>query len=108
MIDITNAKWDLSKEEKSVIKWLDDNEYNGKILKQYVSKTVFEISKDGITDNFELPQGIDFKQIKSYMEQFQKNWNMLCELKKLRQMKNQVNNKNLLLSFCCPVPINTI
>ena len=93
MIDITNAKWDLSKEEKSVIKWLDDNEYTGKILKQYVSKTVFEISKDGITDNFELPQGIDFKQIKSYMEQFQKNWNMLCELKKLRQMKNQVNNK---------------
>lgn len=93
MIDITNAKWDLSKEEKSVIKWLDDNEYNGKILKQYVSKTVFEISKDGITDNFELPQGIDSKQIKNYMEQFQKNWNMLCELKKLRQMKNQVNNK---------------
>lgn len=93
MIDITNAKWDLSKEEKSVIKWLDDNEYNGKILKQYVSKTVFEISKDDITDNFELPQGIDFKQIKSYMEQFQKNWDMLCELKKLRQMKNQVNNK---------------
>lgn len=93
MIDITNAKWNLSKEEKSVIKWLDDNKYNGKILKQYVSKTVFEISKDGITDNFELPQGIDFKQIKSYMEQFQKNWNMLCELKKLRQMKNQVNNK---------------
>ena len=44
MIDITNAKWDLSKEEKSVIKWFDDNEYNGKILKQYVSKTVFEIS----------------------------------------------------------------
>lgn len=90
MIDITNAKWDLSKEEKSVIKWLDDNEYNGKILKQYVSKTVFEIFKDGITDKFELPQGIDAKQIKNYMEQFQKNWNMLCELKKLRQMKNQL------------------
>lgn len=84
MIDITNAKWNLSKEEKSVIKWLDDNKYNGKIFKQYVSKTIFEISKDGITDKFELPQGIDFKQIKSYMEQFQKNWNMLCELKKLR------------------------
>ncbi len=90
MIDITNAKWDLSKEEKSVIKWLDDNEYNGKILKQYVSKTVFEISKDGITDKFELPQSIDSKQIKNYMEQFQKNWDVLCELKKLRQMRNQI------------------
>ena len=90
MVDITNAKWDLSKKEKSAIKWLDDNGYNGKILKQYVSKTIFEISKDGITDNFELPQSIDSKQIKNYMEQFQKNWNMLCELKKLRQMKNQL------------------
>lgn len=90
MIDITNAKWDLSKEEKSVIKWLDDNEYNGKILKQYVSKTVFEISKDGITDNFELPQSIDAKQIKNYMEQYEKNWDVLCELKKLRQMRNQI------------------
>lgn len=93
MVDITNAKWDLSKEEKSVIKWLDDNGYNGKILKQYVSKTILEISKDGITDNFELSQGIDSKQIKNYMEQFQKNWDMLCELKKLRQIKNQVKNK---------------
>lgn len=90
MIDITNAKWDLSKEEKSAIKWFDDNEYNGKILKQYVSKTVFEISKDGITDNFELPQSIDAKQIKNYMEQYEKNWDVLCELKKLRQMRNQI------------------
>lgn len=90
MIDTTNTKWDLSKEEKTAIKWLDDNGYNGKILKQYVSKTVFEISKDGITDNFELPQSIDAKQIKNYMEQFQKNWDVLCKLKKLRQMKNQL------------------
>lgn len=84
MIDTTNTKWDLSKEEKSVIKWFDDNGYNGKILKQYVSKTVFEISKDGITDKFELPQSIDSKQIKNYMEQFQKNWDVLCELKKTK------------------------
>ena len=90
MIDTTNTKWNLSKEEKSVIKCFDDNGYNGKILKQYVSKTIFEISKDGITDKFELPQSIDAKQIKNYMEQFQKNWDMLCELKQLRQIKNQI------------------
>ena len=88
MIDIKDTKWDLGKEEKAAIKWLDNNGYNGKILKQYISKTIFEISKDGITDKFELPQSIDSKQIKNYMEQFQKNWDMLCELKKLRQMKN--------------------
>lgn len=60
MIDTANAKWDFSKEEKYVIKWFNDNGFNGKIIKQYVSKTIFEIEKDNIVDKFELPQGIVF------------------------------------------------
>lgn len=47
MIDISNAKWDFSKEEKYAIKWLNENNFDGKIIKQYISKTVFEISRDG-------------------------------------------------------------
>ena len=87
MIDTTNAKWDFSKEEEYVIKWFNDNGFNGKIIKQYVSKTIFEIEKDNIVDKFELPQGIVFNSISSYMKQFQKNWDMLCELNKLRQLE---------------------
>ena len=87
MIDTTNAKWDFSKEEEYVIKWFNDNGFNGKIIKQYVSKTIFEIEKDNIVDKFELPQGIVFNSISSYMKQFQKNWDMICELNKLRQLK---------------------
>lgn len=89
MIDTTNAKWDFSKEEKYVIKWFNDNGFNGKIIKQYVSKTIFEIEKDSIVDKFELPQGIVFNNISSYMKQFQKNWDMICELHKLRQLKRE-------------------
>ena len=85
MIDTTNAKWDFSKEEKYVIKWFNDNGFNGKVIKQYVSKTIFEIEKDNIVDKFELPQGIVFNSISSYMKQFEKNWDMICELHKLRQ-----------------------
>ena len=73
MINISNAKW------------FNKNGFDGKIVKQYVSKTIFEISKDGILDKFELPQGIIFKNIKAYMEQFMKNWDMYCELYKLRK-----------------------
>ena len=87
MIDTTNAKWDFSKEEEYVIKWFNDNGFNGKIIKQYVSKTIFEIEKDNIVDKFELPQGIVFNSISSYMKQFQKNWDILCELNKLRQLQ---------------------
>ena len=85
MIDTSGAKWDFSKEEKYAIEWLNKNGYNGKIVKQYISKTIFEIEKDGVTDKFELPQEIEFKNIKGYIEQYKKNWEMLCELQRLRE-----------------------
>lgn len=88
MIDISNAKWNLSKEEKYAINWFEDNGYDGKIVKQYISKTIFEVFKDGITDKFELQQGIAIKNIKAYMEQYKKNWSMLCELHRLRRESN--------------------
>lgn len=84
MIDISNARWDFSKEEKFAIKWFEENGYSGRIIKQYISKTIFEITKDGITDKFELPQGIVIKNIKGYMEQYRQNWDLLCELHRLR------------------------
>ena len=83
-IDTSNAKWDFSKEEKFVIKWFEENGFTGKIVKQYVSKTIFEISKDGITDRFELLQGVVFKNIKRYMEQYRRNWSINLELRDLR------------------------
>lgn len=85
MIDITNAKWDFSNEEKYVIKWFDDNGYDGKIVKQYVTKTIFEISKDGVSDRFELPQGIVITNLDGCMAQFKRNWEMLCQLQQLRK-----------------------
>lgn len=89
-IDISGAKWDFSREEKYVIKWLEDNGFTGKIVKQYISKTIFEIAKDGITDRFELPQGIVFKDIRGYMEQYKKNWELKLQVIELR---NEVNRR---------------
>lgn len=87
MIDISKAKWNFSKEETYAICWLNEHGFDGKIEKQYIIKTVFTISKDGITEKFELPQGVKFNVI-SYMEQFSRNWDMLCELQKLRKQTN--------------------
>ena len=92
MIDISNVKYDFSKEEEYAIKWFNDNGFDGKIIKQYVSKTIFEISKDGMTNKFELPQGIAFKNIKGYMEQYRQNWNLLCELQILREKIKKGDN----------------
>lgn len=85
MIDVSRAKWDLSKEEKYAINWLNENGFDGTLEKQFVSKTIFTIAKDGVTDKFELTQGVKNMKMAHYMEQFKKNWDMLCELTKLRQ-----------------------
>lgn len=34
----------FSKEEKFAIKWFEENGYTGRIIKQYISKTIFEIT----------------------------------------------------------------
>ena len=85
MIDTTKQKWDFSKEEKYAIDYLNEHGFSGELKKQYISKTVFSICKDGIQDFFELPQGLKKMDIKKYMEQFSKNWGILVELVKLRE-----------------------
>ncbi len=81
MIDTLNAKYDFSKEEVYVIQWLNDNGFNGKIVRQSTGKTVFQIEKDGTEDKFELPQGVVYKSIEKYMEQFRKCWELIVKTK---------------------------
>ena len=85
MIDTSNAKWDFSKIEEYAIKWFNENGFDGKIEKQYLSKTIFTVSKDGVADKFELHQDIKIKSIKKYIDQYMVNWNRLVELNELRK-----------------------
>ena len=40
---------DLNKNEKVAEKYFKDNNFEYKVLKQYLSKTVYELKKDGLT-----------------------------------------------------------
>ena len=89
MIDIKNAKWDLSNEEKYAIKWFNENGFDGVLEKQYLSKTIFSVSKDGQTDKFELPQGYKGMKMGKYMEAYKASFAMKCELEILRKTAAQ-------------------
>lgn len=84
MIDLTNQKWDFSKEENYAVNWFKNHGYNLRLEKQYINKTIFTIEKDGVSDKFELPLGKNL-HMATYMAQFQKNWEILCELRKLQK-----------------------
>lgn len=85
MIDMSKAKWEISKEEKYAAQWFEDNGFDAVLEKQYISKTIFTVTKDGVSDKWELPQGLPKINLKKVMEQFKTNWDMLCELQRLRK-----------------------
>lgn len=82
-INVKNAMWELSSEERYAIDWFGENGFTGTLDKQYMSKTKFTVCKNGITEQFELPSEIG-SNIEAYMEQFSHSFDQLCELKRLR------------------------
>ena len=85
MIDVLNQKWDFSMEERFAIEWFENHGYDLRLEKQYISKSIFTVSKDGISDKFELPQGLKKTEVVKYMAQYKKNWETLCELRSLQR-----------------------
>lgn len=73
-----------SKVEIYVEKWFKANGFEFKIIKQFVSKTKYEVSKNGITELFELPMAVT--NPKSYMEMFNNCFEMKEEITKLKEV----------------------
>lgn len=84
MIDTSKAKWEFSKDDKYIFDWLEKNGFDAVLEKQYISKMKVTVSKNGVTDNAEFISGIKF-DAKSYMDQYGKSFDLLCELHKLRK-----------------------
>lgn len=76
-------KKDKSKNEKYVEKWFKENGFECKLIKQYQSKTKYEISKDGITETFELPYGVE--DCKKYMKIYNDNFEMKKEINRMKE-----------------------
>ena len=84
MIDLTKQKWEFSKEDKYIFDWLERNGFDAVLEKQYISKLKVTVSKNGVTDNAEFTSGMRF-DVKAYMEQYGKSFELLCELQKLKE-----------------------
>ena len=80
--------WDKNKTEKRCEKWFKDNDFEVFESKQYMSKTNYKISKDGIEYVFELPYAV--ADIEKYMALF----NISFEMKKeIIRMKAELQNE---------------
>ena len=76
-----NQKWDFSKEEMFVIKWFEANGFDVELKEQFVSKTKFIVRKDDVVDNFDLTQGLKKMNVKQYMQQYERQFELLKKMK---------------------------
>lgn len=49
---------EMNKNEKYAVRFLNENGFKVEILKQYISKTILKVEKDGLTYSIELLDGI--------------------------------------------------
>lgn len=76
-----NQKWDFSKEELFVIKWFEENGFEVELKEQFVSKTKFIVRKDDVVDSFNLTQGLKKMNVKQYMQQYERQFELLKKMK---------------------------
>ena len=63
-------QYQMSKCDLYFVDYLLDNGYDVKIKKMYNSKTIFEISKDGITEKYEILSQTVYSRMNSVCETF--------------------------------------
>lgn len=89
---MTGITKNLTKAEKYFINWLNENGFEGKVVKQYQTKTIFKVEKDGIEDTVNLPN-VSEKDFNigtfcnSYLKQFE-------TLKELHDLRREYKERN--------------
>lgn len=71
--------------------WFMKNGFFGSLIRNNTSKTEWVVARNGVTDNFILTATLQSPKkcdIKAYMKEFEKSFNMKCEIERLSAMKN--------------------
>lgn len=90
MIDVSNAKWELTDNDLYAIEWLKNHSFDVVLEKQYLSKTKYRVRKNGVESRLYVPKGFNY-DIKSYMAQYENQFDLLYKLTNLQ--KNKTENK---------------
>lgn len=68
--------------ERYAEKWFAENGFEYSVRKQYISKTVYAVSKDSVTDTFELPSTVT--EPKKYMDMYAESFELKKEIIRMK------------------------
>jgi len=67
-----NNDWEPSKMEKYAEKWFSDHGYQFRLLKRFISKSIYEVSKDGIACEYHVASKV--ADPAGFMRGFEQFW----------------------------------
>lgn len=73
-----NEEWEATKAELYAEEWWKKHGFSVKLLHRFLSKSVYEVSKDGITSDYEIPFRVT--KPKEFMDGFAVFWETLRKL----------------------------
>ena len=79
----SNLEWEASPAEKYAERWWEKHGFEVELLKRYQSKSIYKVSRDGMTTNEEIPYTV--RKFKEFMERFQKGWDMQLEIEAMKR-----------------------
>lgn len=82
-----HLEWESSKDEKFAENWWTEHGFSWKLTKRFISKSVYAVTKDGVTVNYEIPNEARMN-IRKYMEGpagFTHYWEMYLQCMMLRK-----------------------
>ena len=82
-----HLEWESSKAQKAAETWWTEHGFEWKLIKRFISKSEYEISKDGYTMNYEVPN-IASTENNQFMEGasgFAQSWKIFIEVQQMRK-----------------------
>ena len=79
----SNLECEASPAEKYAERWWEKHGFVVELLKRYQSKSIYKVSRDGMTTNEEIPYTV--QKFKEFMERFQKGWDMQMEIEAMKR-----------------------
>jgi hypothetical protein len=79
MIDVKNAKSDLTRKERNFIKGMEERGFSGKLVRKYTHVTRFKLIKSGITFEYDII-GYSRLSMKKWLENLEERFQMLKDL----------------------------
>lgn len=76
MIDVKNAKGDLTRKERNFIKGMEERGFSGKLVRKYTHVTKFKLIKSGITLEYDII-GYSRLSVKKWLENLEERFQML-------------------------------